>query len=608
MNSSTRRLIAPSLVCLLALGLAAPAPAYAEPLPPELDLVPRDAALVVSIRAADVWNSPLVKPLRDFIIEDPAKLRDIEAPLGFRVEELERLTIFIPGIDMRRGPSEPVVVLTSAKPYNLAKVLDAWKCMTPAEYQKMENERRKPVQPKNGPGPNFTPAPLKEGIRKSELPRKGDFFFINQQDDRVPGAKGKDAPRDLKAKYYVLGREAGILVPINDRTFALVFASERSAAPELLAALVARSKDGPLTPALEAAAGKHAAVLGLNLPLINNALPKEQEPWLQVLPFHSILSSRSAVFTLDLGEEITLTAEVNSADADTAKRAHDVLKAIHVLIVETLPGLKRLCEQRNDEIHTIGKLALGIVEPMLRNAQIEQKGLSTRLTMKAKIDAEIARSITTGIEQARLAAIRINSVNNLKQMGLAAHNFHDTNGMLPFPGVAAQRGLGWKVTPNPKLSWRVAILPFIEQQNLYTEFHFDEPWDSEHNKKLIAKMPKIYAPPLGVEAPAGHTFYRAFTGPNTISATPLTLQGIPDGTSNTIMVVEAGEAVPWTKPDEFPNDPNKPLPKLGGHFKGKMNVLIGDGSVRTLDLSKIDEKMIRAAITINGGEIIDWGR
>jgi hypothetical protein len=241
---------------------------------------------------------------------------------------------------------------------------------------------------------------------------------------------------------------------------------------------------------------------------------------------------------------------------------------------------------------------------MLRNAQIEGKGMSTRLIMKAKTDAVWSKAITETLELVRESEIRIRAMNNLKQMGLATHNFHDTMGMLPFPGIAAPRGLGPKVTLNPKLSWRVAILPFIEQQNLYNHFHFDEPWDSEHNKTLIPLMPKVYAPPTGVEAAKGHTFYRAFTGPNTISAAPLTLLGIPDGTSNTIMVVEAGEAVPWTKPDEFPYDSNKPLPKLGGHFKGKMQALMGDGFVRILDLSKVDEKMIRAAITTNGGEIV----
>lgn len=78
------------------------------------------------------------------------------------------------------------------------------------------------------------------------------------------------------------------------------------------------------------------------------------------------------------------------------------------------------------------------------------------------------------------------AVNKLKQFGLACQNYHDTNDALP-GNIADKDG-------KPLLSWRIAILPFIEQQALYEQFKRDEPWDSEHNKKLIEKMPKLYAP------------------------------------------------------------------------------------------------------------------
>jgi Protein of unknown function (DUF1559) len=198
-------------------------------------------------------------------------------------------------------------------------------------------------------------------------------------------------------------------------------------------------------------------------------------------------------------------------------------------------------------------------------------------------------------------SVRRVSVNNLKQLALGAMSFHDVVGMLPFPGVSAS---GKKVNLKPHLSWRVAILPYINEQKLYEKFHLDEPWDSEHNKKFLDQMPRTFAPP-GANAPAGHTFYQAFTGPNTISAAPLTLAGIPDGTSNTIMIVEAGEAVPWTKPDELSYDPNGPLPKLGGIYGGNFHAALADGSVRYIR-KDIPEKVLRAIITANGGETVDW--
>src|SRR5438093_7201056 len=82
---------------------------------------------------------------------------------------------------------------------------------------------------------------------------------------------------------------------------------------------------------------------------------------------------------------------------------------------------------------------------------------------------------------------RQTSVNNLKQLALAMHNYHDTYGHLPPAALKNKKG-------KPLLSWRVALLPFVEEDKLYKEFRLDEPWDSAHNKKLLAKMPKLFAP------------------------------------------------------------------------------------------------------------------
>src|SRR5439155_13938759 len=111
---------------------------------------------------------------------------------------------------------------------------------------------------------------------------------------------------------------------------------------------------------------------------------------------------------------------------------------------------------------------------------------------------------------------------------------------------------------------RVAILPYVEEHELYKQFKLDEPWDSEHNKKLLEKMPKVYAP-VGVKTRAPHTtFYQAFVGPGAAfeDGMKVKLTNFFDGTSNTLMVAEAAEPVPWTKPDDLPFDPKKPPPAL----------------------------------------------
>ena len=174
----------------------------------------------------------------------------------------------------------------------------------------------------------------------------------------------------------------------------------------------------------------------------------------------------------------------------------------------------------------------------------------------------------------RESAMRAKGANNLKQIGLALHNYHDTNGAMPPAAIVDKNG-------KPLLSWRVPILPYIEQDNLYKQFKLDEPWDSEHNKKLIDKMPPVYTLPNKMSKPT-ETHYRVLVGNESmwdwIQGTYIAQ--ITDGLSNTWMVVEAEDGVPWTKPDELEFDPKKPLPKFSTKFKGGFHVLYGDGSVR----------------------------
>ena len=109
---------------------------------------------------------------------------------------------------------------------------------------------------------------------------------------------------------------------------------------------------------------------------------------------------------------------------------------------------------------------------------------------------------------------------------------------------------------QPLLSWRVLLLPYIEEQALFREFRLNEPWDSDHNIRLLDRMPKIYQAPWTKEVPVppGHTVFHVLVGPNTPFEpnTEINLtRDFPDGASSTILFVEAGDPVPWTKPDEI---------------------------------------------------------
>ena len=213
------------------------------------------------------------------------------------------------------------------------------------------------------------------------------------------------------------------------------------------------------------------------------------------------------------------------------------------------------------------------------------------------------------VQSAREAARRAQCSNNLKQIGLAMHNYHSAFNSFPPAGIAGKDG-------KPLLSWRVAILPFIEQQALYNQFKLDEPWDSPNNMKLLQSMPKTYACPSVPNLPPGHSTYRVIVGKGAPfeGTKGLSFQDFTDGTSNTLMVVESQEAVPWTKPDDLAldTDPNGLLTKLASPHKGSppggggFNALFADGSVRFLKLS-IDLKTFRALTTRNGKEVVNPG-
>lgn len=151
------------------------------------------------------------------------------------------------------------------------------------------------------------------------------------------------------------------------------------------------------------------------------------------------------------------------------------------------------------------------------------------------------------------------------------------------------------------------LLPCIEEDRVFKQFHLDEPWDSEHNLKLLPRMPQTYAAPWTkyVDVPPSHTVIKVFVGPGTAfePGTKLKLnQGdFPDGTSNTLLVAEAGDPVPWSKPDDIPFAPDRPI-KLRGLFKDGFRAAAADGSGPHMIRHDCDEAALRAAITRNGGE------
>jgi hypothetical protein len=292
---------------------------------------------------------------------------------------------------------------------------------------------------------------------------------------------------------------------------------------------------------------------------------------------------RWAALGVDGPPKIAAKLLVQAPDAGAAKDLHAAIVSLFNGLNEnkhfqkTIPGFEKLA---------------AVLKPTIKDDQLT-------VGMDEKTIKEIVSPL---IVRAREAATRMQSTNNLHQIAIAMHNYHSTYNKFP-PAFSVDKD------GKPLLSWRVHILPYIEQDNLYKEFHLDEPWDSEHNKKLIPRMPRTYQSSKKLPEVLGVTTYltprakeTAFPGKDAIA-----IKDIADGTSNTILTVDADDdhAVIWTKPDDLKIDPKKPHAGLGNRNGEGFQVGFCDGSVRYLK-KDISIKNLWAMFTIAGGEVINF--
>lgn len=205
------------------------------------------------------------------------------------------------------------------------------------------------------------------------------------------------------------------------------------------------------------------------------------------------------------------------------------------------------------------------------------------------------------------------SQQNLTQIGAAAHAHANAMGFLPNNSYDVQNG-----RPRGLLSWRVHLLPYLGEQALYNQFKFDEPWDGPNNIRLIPQMPMVYGgPATQKKSGPGKTFYRGFSAPGGLFEKPAAgnvapkislAASIPDGLSNTILVVDAGEAVEWTKLDDLDFSPGRPRPTFGGAYPTLpfALVLMADGTVHQMRKDVPDETL-RKLIDRKDGMVIPPG-
>ena len=215
----------------------------------------------------------------------------------------------------------------------------------------------------------------------------------------------------------------------------------------------------------------------------------------------------------------------------------------------------------------------------------------------------MAALLLPAIQAAREAARRAACVNNMKQLGLAMHNFHDVNKR--FPGYDDPAHPEYKPT-----SWRVQLLPYVGENYVYQQYDRTQEWDSPTNIVSEDLIGPCYRCPSNTRVGSTDTDYLTLVGPNGVfmEKGSTSIKDIRDGTSNTIMLVESNNSgIHWMEPRDLAIkdaqivSANSMGQGIKSHHPGVVNVTLCDGSVKSVSQG-IDPVVLQSLITRNGGE------
>ena len=398
------------------------------------------------------------------------------------------------------------------------------------------------------------------------------------------------------------------------------------AAPDMtlhkLVAQESSAEDGLLISRLKGAAADDLYVavdLESLRPLINQLMmqaqgevPAELQPFLAAPDLIRLVEAR---LNLTGTGPTELVVEANSA-ADAAKLIAMLEQIVDMWRSEGLATAAELKQNPDPVQQALGRYQERIMSQTTDMLVPEQDGArlivfhqdpgegDTDPLTTVAIIGTLVGLLLPAVQAAREAARRNTSMNNMKQIMVALHNYHDMRKHLPAHASFNDAG-------KPLLSWRVLILPMIGESELYEQFHLDEPWDSEHNRPLVSQMPEIYLDPSSkFRVEDGKTHYLGAKGKEyAFDGTEKGRQfkSFHDGISNSIMVLQVNDqrAAVWTKPDDWERDPERPLQGLTGSVHpGIFLAGFADAHVQVV-ATDIDVEVFQHLLTIAGGEVLN---
>jgi hypothetical protein len=545
------------------------------------------------------------------------QLRAIQRELDAKIQELERQTrlvgrgdrITLPGVfDLSRVPADTVAAVVARPSAVLGR----------PEYKPVADLLNEPMRAGRGAGTIDIPPEDVDRVvllfsRPADPRRWGSPLFVistnKGQDWKAVAGRFVGDPEEVEHRGQVYYRSKKSPVGIvyltpDDRTF--VSGPE----DEVLRLLDASASGGPVRHPWDEAWSKAPPgelMAAVDPSWVGSALAGPRGPEGALLAFTPLFDKATgyaASVTLDRGLKIELVATAPSDDA--AEEVEATLQALVTLGKNAVANVKRDAGpgRPGPRLRAIDVALLDLAGPLLAGARVARApGERRHVHIRAVSDvdpADVVRTLSTAAVSARDAAGRAQSANHLKQIGLAMHNYHAANGHFP---PAVLKGPDGK-TPY---SWRVALLPYLDEESLFKQYNFNEPWDSAENRRVLEKMPAVFRHPDDTR-PDHFTAYFVPVGSDTIfppGGAGTKVLEVTDGTSNTLLTVEAKRPVPWTKPEDIDVPPagDPSVPRLGGFWSPGFYAGFADGSVRFLSQA-IAPSVLRAILSRNGGEVI----
>ncbi|MBI1901096.1 MAG: DUF1559 domain-containing protein [Planctomycetia bacterium] len=444
-------------------------------------------------------------------------------------------------------------------------------------------------------------------------PILGLTFRLNKPYDReaILEKIGANELIDVGAHKVYANDEAAVYFP-DDKTIVVAnvgFDSDPAAEVpgqinkpvDVLRSMLAPPSSTALTEALKTFdTSKDVAAIGVVDAQLRTQFGPQAQGFLQLFGLQKLAQANSVAVHIDASGETMLSVNIDVGDAQAAAelvmRGTELIRdfskreSLQANVGETLPASG---DSSADAIQLLVDFAAGHKLEAVGSSVVLKFSRPTDLT--ARIERIAAPLVAKAGKEAKLG-------KNLRYIGIALQNHHDLLNGLPAPAIMSADG-------KPLLSWRVAILPFLEQGPLYEEFKKDEPWDSEHNKKLISRMPAVFA--CGISPEEGKSNTLAIVGGESVWDFGSTGRLIPfgvvvDGLSNTAMVVQVAEdrAVPWTKPEDFQINADDVAAGLGLKDEETFVVLFCDASVHFLS-KRTKTDTLKAIFTRAGEEPIN---